>query len=131
MIVMLNMTITIGNVLEIISILVGGIVFLLTIKAKLDAVIVSQDSFRLRLDAFDGEIKHLTKMTSALPVQNEKLSSFDQRITGHGERITKLEERLDEKVNNIYDHIDRHMSQLESRLTDIIKSPTIQRRKKT
>ena len=76
------MTITIGNVLEIVSILVGGVVFLLTIKAKLDAVIVSQDSFRLRLDAFDGEIKHLTKMTSALPVQNEKLSSFDQRITG-------------------------------------------------
>lgn len=85
-----------GNLLTILSFLVGGVAFAATIKSSVN----SQTG---RLSSIESEIQELRKVMITMARQEERLMALDQRMLAQGQRIDAQSARLtslDQRINN-------------------------------
>lgn len=75
--------VNLGNILTIITFLTGGVYFVSTIKASVEA----QGG---RLVSVESEIHELRKVVVAMARQEERMNAMDQRMLAQGMRIDKL-----------------------------------------
>lgn len=75
--------VNLGNILTIITFLTGGVYFVSTIKASVEA----QGG---RLISVESEIHELRKVVVAMARQEERMNAMDQRMLAQGMRIDKL-----------------------------------------
>jgi hypothetical protein len=79
---------TLGNAVTIISFIVGGIMFVNTIRKDV--------SFQgTRLTNIEDEVKKMREVIISIARQEERLSAMDQRMLSQGARIDDLIRRLD------------------------------------
>ena len=118
---MFDSTITMGNVIETITIVIGGMVFLFEMRNRLASLQTAQEYFKERLDKVDKEIGDLSKIATVIAQQSERITAFDMRMAAQSDRMTKMDERVD-KVNEA-------MQQINVRLTEEFFRRTARRKK--
>lgn len=79
--------ISLGNFLTIGSFIIGGLGFVWTMKSQIDAI-------GSRTAAMEAELKKLVEVLIHQGRQDERLNSFDTRVTGLNQRQNELERRL-------------------------------------
>jgi hypothetical protein len=79
----IDYTITIGNIIEIGSIVGGGLAVFLTLKNNVATL--KEDVL-----AMQDEVKELGKLLISVARFDEKLSNRDRRVTAHGREIEDL-----------------------------------------
>lgn len=80
---MIEQTITIGNIIEIAVIAVGGISVFITLRNTVANIKADVDSLQV-------EIKKLGEILVSLARYDERLVSLDKRVTAQGRRIDEL-----------------------------------------
>lgn len=81
--VMIEQTITIGNIIEIASILGGGLIVFVTLKSTVSNI---SD----KVDGMQEEIKKLGEVLIAQGRFDEKLAGLDRRVSGHDRQLDEL-----------------------------------------
>jgi hypothetical protein len=81
-----------GNILTMVSFLIGGIYFVATIKNDVR-------SSSTRLENVERELFELRKVVVDLARQEERMNSMDQRMLAQGVRMDQLIARID-RLNN-------------------------------
>lgn len=71
---------TVGNLLEILTIGIGGLFFLWELRSKLNVLQFSNDSTIKHLERLDVDFKELAKVTISIASQQERLNSLEARI---------------------------------------------------
>lgn len=84
-------TVTIGNLLTIISFLVVGSGFIYAIRAKVDAV-------STRLLVIEKEIHTLVDILIQQGRQDERMTAMDARIANQGARLDDITRRFNDKL---------------------------------
>lgn len=77
---MISYTMTVGNLLEILTIGIGGLFFLWELRSKLNILQFSNDSTIKHLERLDVDFKELAKVTISIASQQERLNSLEARI---------------------------------------------------
>lgn len=83
-------TISVGNLLQIVAMLAGGFYFLYTMKGEMSILTVIQKQFASRLDKIDQELVLLSKVTVDLARQDERMTAQDKRLQELSIRIDDL-----------------------------------------
>ena len=99
-------TITFGNILEILTIAVGGFAFLWEMRGKLSLLQYSHDDAMKRLEKLDTDFKELAKVTITMATQTQRLDTFERALNEtniHHEQRTK---NLDDLKSTLYTKID-------------------------
>ena len=73
-------TISIGNILTIASMLIGGLFFLWRMEARIIVMTSAQEMLTNRLAVIDREIKDLAKITIEIARQDERMTNQDIRV---------------------------------------------------
>ena len=84
---MFDNTITMGNLLQIIAMLLGGLYFVWVMEKKIALLTVTQTTFAAKLTEIDTEVKNITKITVEMAIQNERLVALDKRLNELSIRI--------------------------------------------
>ncbi len=79
--------VNLGNILTIITFLTGGVYFVSTIKASVEA----QGG---RLNSVESEIHELRKVMVSLARQEERMTAMDQRMLAQGSRLDRITNQL-------------------------------------
>ena len=120
---MFDSTITMGNVIETITIVLGGMVFLFEMRNRLNSLQTAQDYFKERLDKVDKELSDLSKITTVIVQQSERITAFDIRMAAQSERMTKIDDRVD-RISEAIQKVNVRLSE------EIFHPPPTNRRKK-
>jgi hypothetical protein len=94
--------ISLGNILTIITFLVGGLGFAYTVRN--DVRIAT-----LRIEAMEEDVHELRKTIVELARQEERMRSLDQRLLAQGVRLDQVVNRLDGVLNRERD-LERRMN---------------------
>lgn len=84
---MFDNTITMGNVLQIIAMLLGGLYFIWVMEKKISLLAITQTNFAGKLSEIETEVKNLTKITLEIAVQGERMNALDRRLNELSIRI--------------------------------------------
>lgn len=84
---MFDWQINLGNVLTIISFIIGGLGFVWTMKSQID-------SLGSRTMAMEVELKKLVDVLINQGRQDERLNAMDFRLAASAQRVTDLEKRV-------------------------------------
>jgi hypothetical protein len=82
-----------GNLLTIITFIIGGLGFVYTIRA--DVKITS-----VRLSAVEKELSELRRVVVDIARQEERLNAIDQRMIMQGQRLDDTNRKVDKLGNN-------------------------------
>lgn len=77
---MFDLTISMGNILQIFAMLFGGLFFLYRMEARLIVLSAVQETFVNRLTNLETEVKKLADVTVEIARQDERMTSQDLRI---------------------------------------------------
>ena len=97
---MFDLTISMGNILQIAAMLGGGLYFLFSIKAELIKMSTIQEMFTNRLSILETDIKKLSEVTIEMARQNERMTSQDNRINTITLRLDDLINRANRLTDN-------------------------------
>lgn len=81
-------TINIGHLLTVATFIVGGLGFMFAVRADVQVMQRAEMNVGDRLRAVETQIKQMTDVVVTLARQ-------DERLTAHGNRIDRLDERMD------------------------------------
>lgn len=106
---------TVGNLLEILTIGIGGLFFLWELRSKLNILQFSNDSTIKHLERLDVDFKELAKVTISIASQQERLNSLEARIgevsdnlkvtMSTQERRIKAMDELRDQVSSRFDNL--------------------------
>lgn len=106
---------TVGNLLEILTIGIGGLFFLWELRSKLNVLQFSNDSTIKHLERLDVDFKELAKVTISIASQQERLNSLEARIgevsdnlkvtMSTQERRIKAMDELRDQVSSRFDNL--------------------------
>lgn len=85
-----DFTITIGNIIEIVSIVGGGVVVLLTLKSDVKSLQIGAKALKDELNGMQAEIKRLGDILIDLAKVQGDIKLLDQRITSAEQDIREL-----------------------------------------
>jgi hypothetical protein len=86
------LSVNLGNLLTMLTFLVGGVGFAYTIRG--DVKITA-----LRLTAVEKELADLRKVVVEIARQEERMNSMDQRMLAQGVRLDQIVSRVDGLIN--------------------------------
>ena len=90
---MFDNTVTMGNLLQILAMMLGGLYFVWVMEKKISILTVTQTNLTERLTKIDVELQQLTKIAIDIARQDERMSSQDtrmQELSNRVEDISKL-----------------------------------------
>jgi hypothetical protein len=100
---MIDLSISLGNLLTIASFVVGGVVFVVTMRADnkaLERVVeVRLTVVDKQIDAITAEIKKLAEVLIVVAKQDARIGSMDARLQQQGERLDELTNRFNRTIN--------------------------------
>lgn len=97
---MLDATVSLGNLLQIIAMLGGGLYFLYSMKGELAVINNVQQNFKDQLNVMNEELKVLSKITIEIARQDERMNAQDIRLTTLSVRIDEVAGRYPEPPRN-------------------------------
>lgn len=74
------LNINLGNILTIVSFLIGGIAFAYTIKGDVKGIGITVDSYGRRLEGIELEMRKISDVLVTLARQDERMNSLDRQI---------------------------------------------------
>lgn len=83
----IDATISIGNLLQIVAMLGGGFWFLYSVKGDMSVLANVQKHFADRLDKIDKELEALAKVAIEMAKQEVRMSNMDARMQELSNRI--------------------------------------------
>ncbi|MGX0963143.1 hypothetical protein AB7M63_003592 [Bradyrhizobium japonicum] len=86
----IDFTITIGNIIEIVSIIGGGVLVLITLRADVGALKTGAKALSDDIDAMQAELKKLSDVLISLADIRGEIRVLDSRITGAEQDIREL-----------------------------------------
>ncbi|UPT93880.1 hypothetical protein J4G48_0031715 [Bradyrhizobium barranii subsp. apii] len=86
----IDFTITIGNIIEIVSIIGGGVLVLITLRADVGALKTGAKALKDDIDAMQAELKKLSDVLISLADIRGEIRVLDSRITGAEQDIRDL-----------------------------------------
>lgn len=89
---MFDWSINFGNALTVLSFLIGGIVFVVTVRGRVDTL-------SARMLAVEGEVQKLVTVLIQQGRHDERMSALDNRVAAQGERLDKTIERLNRFID--------------------------------
>lgn len=94
---MIDPTITIGNIIEISTIAIGGVTFLVKVLEKFTLMTNNMDVFSRRLDKVDMQMEkveqamaRLSDVTAQLAVHNNRVDALEVRLGALSTRIEQI-----------------------------------------
>ena len=87
---MFDNTITMGNLIQIVAMLLGGLYFLYTIKQEIALLANSQRNFVERLGKIDTDLAQLANVTIEIARQGERMTAQDRRLQELSNRMDDL-----------------------------------------
>lgn len=84
---MFDNTVTMGNVLQIVAMLLGGLYFVWIMEKKISILALTQTNFSNKLIEIETEVKNITRITVEMAIQNERLVALDKRLNELSIRI--------------------------------------------
>lgn len=76
-----NPTITFGNLVEIATIIVGGLIFLWEMRNKIALIQFNQENFIKHIERIDRDIETLSKATVTLAEQSVRISNVEEKLS--------------------------------------------------
>lgn len=111
---------TVGNLLEILTIGLGGLFFIWELRSRLAILQFSNDNTAKHLERLDVDFRELAKVTVTIATQNERLNSFEARMAeiSHNlkmtmetqERRMKSNDELREQMFGRFDNLSGTIS---------------------
>lgn len=83
----IDATVSIGNLLQMLVMLGAGIWFLYTVKGELSTLAQIQKQFAERLDRIDKELELLSKTTIEIAKQEVRMNNIDSRLQELSNRL--------------------------------------------
>lgn len=90
------LNVNLGNIITIISFLVGGIVFANTIKIRVQGL---TDGFK----SIQEEVHELKTVVVTIARQEERLTAMDQRMLMQGQRVDNVADKVNHMLLTSYD----------------------------
>lgn len=87
---MFDSTVTMGNLLQIIAMLLGGLYFIWVMEKKISILAINHTNFSERLTKIDIELQALAKITVEIARQDERMTAQDKRLQELSVRIEDL-----------------------------------------
>lgn len=87
---MFDSTITMGNILQIVAMLLGGLYFVWVMDKRIAILNMTQATFTERLTKIDVELQQLTKITVDIARQDERMTAQDTRVQELSNRVEDL-----------------------------------------
>ena len=84
---MFDNTVTMGNVLQIVAMMLGGLYFVWVMEKKISILAITQTALTDRLTKIDVELQQLTKITVDIARQDERMTAQDTRIQELSNRV--------------------------------------------
>lgn len=84
---MFDNTVTMGNVLQIVAMMLGGLYFVWIMEKKISLLALTQTNLTERLSKIDVELQQLTKITVDIARQDERMTAQDTRIQELSNRV--------------------------------------------
>lgn len=84
---MFDNTITMGNVLQIVAMMLCGLYFVWVMEKKISLLALTQTNLAERLSKIDIELQQLTKITVDIARQDERMTAQDTRIQELSNRV--------------------------------------------
>jgi len=82
--------ITVGNLLEILMIGIGGLYFIWEIKGKLSILQLNSETFEKHLSTLEVDVKELSRITALVANQSNRMDNFDTRIKDLRENVNSI-----------------------------------------
>lgn len=89
-------TVNFGNIITIISFIVGGVVFANTIKIRVQTL---SDSFK----TIQQEVSELKAVVVSIARQEERMTAMDQRMLMQGQRVDSVADKVNHMLLVSYD----------------------------
>lgn len=96
---MFDWSFNLGNALTIVSFVVGGVVFVVTMRGRVDAL-------SGRITFVEEEIKKLLQVLIEQGRHTERMAALDARIFAQGQRLDSLTNRVNRRLNHVDDDED-------------------------
>lgn len=93
---MFDWSVNLGNALTIASFIGGGIIFVTTIRGRVDAL-------NGRIIFVEQELRKLLEVLIEQGRHSERMSAMDMRIQSQGQRLDSLTNRVNRRLNHVDD----------------------------
>ena len=90
---MFDWSINLGNALTIVSFIGGGIIFVVTIRGRVDALTG-------RISFVEQELRKLLEVLIEQGRHTERMAAMDLRIQAQGQRLDMLTNRVNRRLNH-------------------------------
>ena len=97
---MFDFTVSLGNLLTILSILAGGIGFAYSIKSDTKITDLKYTIISANIDDFKVEMKKLTEVVTQQALQNKRMDYIEERQMSQGKRLDEAEKRMNLYANS-------------------------------
>lgn len=87
---MFDTTVTMGNIIQIVVILISGLIFLYRMESRLVLLTNIQENFTQRLSKIDAELEKLASVTIQIARQDERMTAQDVRLQEFSNRLEDL-----------------------------------------
>lgn len=94
-----SLTITLGNILEILTIATGGLIFLWQMNTRLSILQNNHDTVARKVDKVEGEVDDLKTNVSQFAAIAERMNAFEQRLIDLNERMVDMNERFIDNIS--------------------------------
>ncbi len=93
---MFDWSVNLGNALTIVSFIGGGIIFVVTMRGRVDALTG-------RISFVEQELRKLLEVLIEQGRHTERMAAMDMRIQAQGQRLDALANRVNRKLNHVDD----------------------------
>lgn len=92
----IDLSINLGNILTIFTFILGGIVFVITIKTRVEGI-------SLRIESLERHIEKIADIMLVQGVQQERMNGIDARLNAVAVRLDGYITKIDE----LYHHVNK------------------------
>lgn len=96
--------INVGNILTIVAFCVGGLVFIYTLRARVDVMNSGVENLAKRVLGMEQQLVRLVDVLVEQGRQAERIAATDQRLLAQGGRIDELERRVNRTGERFAEH---------------------------
>jgi sugar-specific transcriptional regulator TrmB len=122
---MIDGTITVGNIIEIITIAGGGITFMVKLLAKFDIFSKRLDRLDNQMERVETAMAKLSEVTAQQATQNGRIDSIESRLNMLSSRIDDNHQAILKSIAQLFaDHIQN----IQQNITQTTKQPTPRKR---
>ncbi len=92
--IVFDFSVNLGNLLTILSFIVGGIAFIMVMRGKIDLISKETADLKTGTALMQQELKKLTDVLIVQGRQDERITAMDQRMVNQGKRIDDTVRRI-------------------------------------